>query len=107
MEVWRRQIKELGQTFKDKKIKILGGAGCQQGICFIGVGGAFWGCMVLGVQSSERWSNCFFTMDKHENKLSFGGTGEIIGGAGRSSQENMNTGDDFHMAHISTLYQHV
>jgi len=26
----------------------------------------------------------FFTMDKHEKKLNFGGTGEIIGGAGRS-----------------------
>jgi len=26
----------------------------------------------------------FFTMGKHGNKVGFGGTGEIIGGAGRS-----------------------
>ena len=32
----------------------------------------------------------FFTMGKHENKVGFGGTGDIIGGAGRSPQQIMN-----------------
>jgi len=34
----------------------------------------------------------FFTMGKHGNNLGFGGTGEIIGGVGRSPQNYSLTG---------------
>jgi len=40
----------------------------------------------LGVRSENRHSNFFLTRGNVGNKGGFGGTGEFIGGAGRSSQ---------------------
>ena len=53
-----------------------------QGICF-------WGCSAvrheyLGVHYGKKTVIHFLTMGKDGIKVSFGGTGEIIGGAGRS-----------------------
>jgi len=77
------------KNLRSKKIrsKILQVQGVQsmQGICF-------WGCSAvrheyLGVHCSKKTVIHSLTMGKDGIKISFGGTGEIIGGAGRSPQE--------------------
>jgi len=83
--VWeKRHNNGIKDLVARSKIHV-GGAGCRESAllgCVLGVQGVW----LRGVQRrcAERDSNCFFTMGKHGNKLDFGGTEELIGGAGRS-----------------------
>jgi len=81
------KIKEIRSKIPRVKVRAgresaLLGCGCR------GFGGAVcwgvWGVGCSAVKERKETVTFFLTRDKHEKKVGFGGTGEIIGGAGRS-----------------------